>query len=171
MGQVMGFGVQVLEAERIDGEIVSSTRIRSLLEAGEVEHAARLLTRPHMVRGFVVNGEGRGHKMGCPTVNLAISKERVVAGAGVYICRAAVDDQTYGAVVNVGVRPTFEVGPVAPRVEAHLLVFNGDIYGREVSLYFLQHLRSERRFENMEKLVEQILMDIQKARQFLEKNP
>jgi riboflavin kinase/FMN adenylyltransferase len=170
MGQVMGFGVQVIEAHMADEEIVSSTRIRSLLEAGEVEHAARLLTRPHHVRGLVVKGEGRGRKMGIPTVNLAIPKEQVVAGAGVYVCRAVTGGQTLGAVVNVGVRPTFEVGPVAPRVEAHLLDFEGDIYGREVSLYFLKHLRSEQRFANADALAQQIHLDISEAHQFIKKN-
>lgn len=168
IGQVMGFGVQVVAAELADSEVVSSTRIRTLLEAGEVKHAARLLARPHRVSGLVVKGEGRGRKMGIPTINLAISKERVVAGAGVYVCRAILDEQVINAVVNVGVRPTFEVGPVAPRVEAHLLDFDGDIYGKEVRLDFLKRLRPEKKFASVDDLVKQIHHDIKTGRQFLD---
>lgn len=164
VGQVKGFGVQVIEAYRLGGEIVSSTRVRELLEAGEVEQAAQLLSRPHRVNGLVVKGEGRGRKMGYPTVNLKISKERVVAGAGVYACLVTLDEKNLPAVVNVGVRPTFEYGPVSPRVEAHILDFQGDIYGKEISLFFLSRLRNEQRFPNSEALVEQIGIDIQHAR-------
>lgn len=168
IGQVMGFGVQVVAAELADSEVVSSTRIRNLLDAGEVKHAARLLGRPHRVSGLVVKGEGRGRQMGIPTINLAISKEHVVAGAGVYVCQAFLDEKAIGAVVNVGVRPTFEVGPVAPRVEAHLLDFDGDIYGREVRLDFLQRLRTEKKFSSVDELVNQIHKDITTGRQILE---
>ena len=167
IGQVMGFGVQVVEAEQADDEVVSSTRIRNLLDAGEMEHANRLLARPHRVSGLVVKGEGRGSKMGIPTINLAIAKEHVVAGAGVYVCRAFLDDQVYGGVVNVGVRPTFEVGPVAPRVEAHLLDFEGNIYGKEVQLDFLKRLRPEKKFNSVDDLVTQIHRDIEIGREVL----
>ena len=164
VGQVLGFGVSVIEAYRVDGEIVSSSRIRALLDAGKVEQAAHLLSRPHRVSGLVVKGEGRGRQMGFPTVNLAINKERVVAGAGVYACLVDLDGQKLQAVVNVGVRPTFEYSPVAPRVEAHIFDFERDIYGKEISLFFLSRLRDEQRFPSVEALVKQIRKDIQQAR-------
>jgi riboflavin kinase/FMN adenylyltransferase len=115
----------------------------------------------------VISGEERGRKLGIRTANLAISKERVVPGAGVYACLVNHKGKTYQAVTNVGVRPTFEHTPVPPRVEAHLLDFEGDLYGEELTMSFEARLRGERRFSSVEALVARIKIDIQKAQEVL----
>jgi riboflavin kinase/FMN adenylyltransferase len=161
------FSVQEVSAFSVDGQIVSSSRIRTLLEAGEVKPAASLLGRSFSISGEVVSGEGRGRKLGIPTANLKISKERVVPGAGVYACLATYQGKTYPAVTNIGVRPTFEDQPVAPRVESHLLDFHQDIYGEMISLSFEARLRGEMRFQSVDALVAQINSDIETAREVL----
>ncbi len=164
-GEELGFAVQTIDAFRIGGEVVSSSRIRRLLEAGKVDQAAELLGRPYALRGIVERGDGRGRSIGIPTANLFIPKEKAVPGAGVYAAHAVLGGKTFRAVSNVGVRPTFEAEAVVPRVEAHILDFDEDIYGEEIELIFLAHLRGEQRFPNAEALVAQIHMDIIQARE------
>ncbi len=163
LGKEMDFDVRVIEAFKIRDEIVSSSRIRKLLEKGKVEEARELLGREHYVVGEVVLGEQRGKKIGFPTANLDVNKIRAVPGAGVYACIAELEGKWFRAVCNVGIRPTFETEPVAPRVEAHLLGFSGDIYGKEIELRFLARLRDEQRFDGVDALVSQIKADIDKA--------
>ncbi len=168
LGREMGFTVRVTEPVMVDGEVVSSTRIRRLLAQGAVERAARLLGRPYAVPGRVRRGDGRGRRIGVPTANLQVWSRRMVPAAGVYVARAHLaDGSRYGAAVNIGVRPTFEVRPVAPRVEAHLLGFAGDLYGQALTLEFLHRLRDERRFPSVEALVAQIQADIHAAEEWL----
>jgi riboflavin kinase/FMN adenylyltransferase len=153
---------------------VNSTRIRALLEAGEVAGAAELLGRPYGVRGRVVPGERRGRTLGFPTLNLDLENE-VVPATGVYATRAALLDAgepgrgaSFGSVTNVGRRPTF--GSAAPlRVEAHLFGFDAEAYGRRVELAFLARLREERRFPDVAALRAQIARDAEAARRHLEK--
>jgi len=142
-------------------------RIRGLLEAGDVESATSLLGRSFSISGEVVKGEGRGRKLGIPTANLSIAKERVVPGAGVYAGFITHQGKSYQSVTNIGVRPTFEDLPVAPRAESHILDFNEDLYGEEINLSFIARLRSELRFESVEALMAQINLDIEKAREVL----
>ncbi|MGD8454898.1 MAG: bifunctional riboflavin kinase/FAD synthetase [Anaerolineales bacterium] len=162
-GEELGFKVQALDAFQIEGEVVSSSRIRRCLEAGQVEQAAKLLGRPFSLCGLVEKGDGRGHKIGSPTANLAIRKELAVPAAGVYAVRVNLDNQTYRAVSNIGVRPTFEEQTTGPRVEAHILNFDKDIYGEEIELEFAAHLRDEQRFPSVEALIAQIQADIRQA--------
>jgi riboflavin kinase / FMN adenylyltransferase len=117
----------------------------------------------------VVQGDGRGRGLGIPTANLELWAERAIPKAGVYACRAQVGNETWGAVTNVGVRPTFEDKPVPPRVEAHLLDFNRDLYTQEMQLDFIAHLRDETRFPNVQALIDQIHADIEQARKILAK--
>ena len=163
LGEAMGYTVHVVQAYRLHGEVVSSTRIRQALAAGEVDRAAAMLGRHYAVPGKVVRGEGRGRQLGFPTANLAVWPKRMMPAAGVYACFAEVGGEAYPAVVNIGVRPTFENQPVAPRLEAHLLRFSGDLYGQEIVVTFLARLREERRFPSPEALVEQIRRDIAAA--------
>lgn len=168
LGQEMGFTLRVMDPVVVDGEVVSSTRIRRLLAAGAVEQAARLLGRPYAVPGRVRRGDGRGRRIGIPTANLQVWSRRMVPAAGVYVARAHLaDGRTFGAAVNIGVRPTFEIRPVPPRVEAHLLGFTGDLYGQPLILEFLHRLREERRFPSVEALVAQIRADILAAEEWL----
>ncbi|MGH2968723.1 MAG: bifunctional riboflavin kinase/FAD synthetase [Solirubrobacteraceae bacterium] len=157
------FGARVAELVELDGEIVSSTHIRGLVTAGEVDVARRFLGAPFQMRGTVVHGDKRGRKLGFPTANLVPDSALVVPGHGVYACRAQVGGENRLAAVNVGVRPTFQTGR-GLLVEAYLLDFDGDLYGRELRLDFLERLRGERRFDTVDALVEQMHRDVDDAR-------
>ena len=169
-GEELGFSVQTIEAFQMEGEVVSSSRIRGLLKDGQIGPVAELLGRPYSLRGSVEYGEGRGRSIGIPTANLSIEKERAVPGAGVYACFVTVNGKQYQAVSNVGVRPTFETELAAPRVEAHILDFEDDIYGQEIELAFLAHLRDEKKFPSVDSLVIQINTDISLAREILSRD-
>jgi len=157
------FTTRVAELVELDGEIVSSTHIRGLVTAGEVDVAHRFLGAPFQMRGIVAHGDKRGRTLGYPTANLVPDPTLVVPGHGIYACRAAVAGEQRIAAVNVGVRPTFQTGR-GLLVEAYLLDFEGDIYGQELRLEFLARLRGERRFETVEALVEQMHLDVGEAR-------
>lgn len=168
LGEEFGFTVQVMNAVQTEGETISSSRIRKLLETGEIATANQLLGRPFAITGKVIPGDGRGKTIGVPTANIETSPERAIPQAGVYACWAIWQGKTYPAVTNVGVRPTFETEPVPPRVEAHIMDFSHDLYGDQVTLEFIDRLRPERRFENIEALVAQIQQDIADGRRILE---
>jgi riboflavin kinase / FMN adenylyltransferase len=157
------FETRVAELVELDGEIVSSTHIRGLVIAGEVDVAHRFLVAPFQMRGTIVHGDKRGRTLGFPTANLVPDSALTVPGHGVYACRAEVDGERYVAAVNVGVRPTFQTGR-GLLVEAFLLDFSGDIYGRELRLEFLERLRGERRFDDIDALVEQMHRDVEDTR-------
>lgn len=167
IGKEIGFGVHTISPVAQGGEVVSSSRIRRLLEEGRVEQAASLMGRSFSIRGEVTGGEKRGRTLGFPTANLTVARERVVPGAGVYASLVTHKGVAYQAVTNVGVRPTFESGQVAPRVETHLLGFEGDLYGEELKISFEVRLRGEQRFANADALIHQIKADIEKAKEVL----
>jgi len=170
LGGQYGFEVHVIEAFEAEGGVVHSSRIRRAIEAGEITAANRLLGHQFTIYGKVIPGDGRGSTIGIPTANLHIAQERAVPGPGVYVCLAEVNGKTYPAVTNIGVRPTFEDTPVAPRIEAHILDFSGDIYGTEISLSFVDFLRPEQKFSGVEELVTQIRVDIARGRKILQNN-
>ena len=171
IGKDLGYTVEQIPPFEMDGQIVSSTRIRFLLGAGKVQDAAKLLGRSFTVSGTVVHGEQRGRTIGFPTANLEIWPMRAIPATGVYVCRTTVDGTPFGAVTNIGVRPTFEANPVPPRVEAHLLDFDGDLYGQSLTLEFVARLRGERRFDSVNALVAQIREDVTAARKVLNARP
>ena len=152
------YGVSILAVD----ENVSSTRIRELVVGGEVREAAGLLGRPYALRGEVVVGDRRGRLIGFPTANVLPDPRVVVPGIGVYAGHLTVDGQAHGACTNVGEAPTFDRRE--RRVEAHLLGFDGDLYGKIVDVSFLEKLRGERRFSGMEELKAQIGRDVEEAR-------
>jgi riboflavin kinase/FMN adenylyltransferase len=154
------FETRVVPLVEVDGEIVSSTRVRSLVAAGEVEAATRCLGAPFLLEGTVVEGDERGRKLGFPTANIVPSDDLVCPGHGVY---AAFADGRPAA-VNVGVRPTFETGR-GLLVEAHLIDFHGDLYGRTLRIAFISRLRGERRFAGVEELIAQMHRDVEAARE------
>jgi riboflavin kinase/FMN adenylyltransferase len=167
-GERLGFTVRVFEPVLIDGEVISSTRIRQTLRDGAVEQAARYLGRPFQLTGKVVEGAHRGRTLGIPTANLEVWDERAVPAVGVYACRALTALGGAQAVVNIGFRPTFEGGDAHPVVEAHLLDFAGDLYGTEVTLAFIARLRPEVKFAGVDALLAQIRRDIEAARAILD---
>lgn len=153
------FSTRVVPLVEVDGETVTSTRIRALIAAGEVEAAARCLGAPFLLEGPVVEGDRRGRALGFPTANLVPDDALVCPGHGVY---AAFADGRPAA-VNVGVRPTFDTGR-GLLIEAHLLEFEGDLYGRTLRIAFLARLRGERRFPGTEELIAQMHRDVEEAR-------
>ena len=153
------FETRVVSLIEVDGETVSSSHIRALFAAGDVGGAARFLGAPFTLEGEVVGGDRRGRELGMPTANLVPDDRIVIPGHGVYA--ATVDGRP--AAVNVGVRPTFETGR-GVLIEAHLIDFEGDLYGRSIRVAFLERLRGERRFESVEGLVEQMRADVEQAR-------
>jgi riboflavin kinase / FMN adenylyltransferase len=158
------FETNVTPLVEVKGETVSSTQIRGLVAAGEVQEAAAFLGGPFLFEGEVVEGDRRGRELGMPTANLVPDDALVVPGHGVYAAWA------YGlpAAVNVGVRPTFATGR-GLLVEAHLIGFEGDIYGETLRIAFLERMRGERAFDSVEALVEQMNRDVELAREICER--
>ncbi len=153
------FETRVVALIELDGEIVSSSRTRGLVAAGDVAQARRFLGAPLQLRGQVVHGDERGRKLGYPTANLIPPDELVCPAHGVYACRA--DGRP--AAVSIGVRPTFVTGR-GELIEAYLIDFEGDLYGATLRLDFLRRLRGERRFDGVEALVAQMGDDVEQAR-------
>lgn len=154
------FDTRVVPLVEVDGEVVSSSHIRALVTAGEVDLAAKMLGAPFQMRGEVVSGDRRGRTLGFPTANLVPDERLVIPGHGVYAGRA----DGMCAAINVGVRPTFGTGR-AVLVEAYVLDQELDLYGHVLRVDFLQRLRGERRFESVERLVDQMGADVELARE------
>ncbi|MBB84358.1 MAG: riboflavin biosynthesis protein RibF [Deltaproteobacteria bacterium] len=168
-GPHLGFSVTVIPEVSVEGRDVNSTRIRQLLAEGEVEEAAELLGRPFVARGEVTEGDRRGRTIGFPTANLAPDTE-ILPAPGVYYGRLRClrgagewEGKTLPAVTNVGYRPTFRDGRDLV-AEAHVIDFQGDLYGVEVDLTFEGRLRGEQRFESVDLLKKQIARDVDAAR-------
>jgi riboflavin kinase/FMN adenylyltransferase len=164
-GKRDGFAVDVVTPIEIDGAIVSSTRIRNLLLAGDVEAAARLLGRPYSIRGRVVHGAKRGRALGFPTINLALPKERLLPRDGIYAMWAEIREGRFKAAASLGVRPTFGGGERV--LEAFLLDFSGDVYGEEVEVAFVKRLRDEIAFASPAELSAQIARDVEETMRIL----
>jgi riboflavin kinase/FMN adenylyltransferase len=154
------FETRVVPLVEVEGEVVSSSHIRGLVLAGEVELASRFLGSPFELRGEVVQGDRRGRTLGFPTANIVPDDALVCPGHGVYAARA----DGACAAVSVGVRPTFGTGR-AVLVEAYLIDRDVDLYGRRLAVQFIQRLRGERRFESVEALVEQMRADVSRTRE------
>jgi riboflavin kinase/FMN adenylyltransferase len=160
------FSTRVAPLLEVEGEIVSSSHIRGLVLAGEVSAAARFLGSPFQMRGEVVSGDRRGRQLGFPTANLIPDDALVCPGHGVYACVA----DGMPAAVNVGVRPTFVTGR-GELVEAYVLDFDGNLYGKELRLEFIERLRGERRFASAEELIEQMHRDVELTREIAGRLP
>jgi riboflavin kinase / FMN adenylyltransferase len=158
------FETRVVPLVEVDGETVSSSRIRALIAAGEVDAAMRCLGAPFMVEGEVVEGDRRGHELGFPTANLVPDDHLIVPGHGVYAAFA----NGRPAAVNVGVRPMFETGR-GLLIEAYLIDFEGDLYGQNMRVAFVERLRGERRFPSVEDLIAQMHRDVDEARRIAAK--
>lgn len=164
LGQELGFAVRGLSAVALDQQVVSSTRIREAIQAGDLHAASQMLGRSYALAGPVIRGDGLGRTLGFPTANLDVAG-LALPPFGVYVARAAVGGTSLRAVVNIGVRPTLARGEPRLHVEAHLLDFAGDLYGRELELTFAEKLRDERKFPSPEALRNQIRADISAARE------
>ncbi|HIW35097.1 MAG TPA: bifunctional riboflavin kinase/FAD synthetase, partial [Candidatus Paenibacillus intestinavium] len=155
--------VDVIEAYLIDEVKVSSTAIREWLESGDIKRANHLLGRYFEVEGTVVQGDQRGRTIGFPTANLRLHAPYVTARLGVYAIIAHLGNKTYYGVMNHGMKPTFYEQDIVPVMEAHLFDFSKDIYGETMTIELVQFLRSERKFEGIAALIEQLQLDAKQA--------
>jgi riboflavin kinase/FMN adenylyltransferase len=153
------FETRVVPLVEVDGEAVSSTRIRALVAAGDMEHARHCLGAPFMVEGTVVTGDQRGRELGFPTANIVPDDRLVIPGHGVYAAFA----NGVPAAVNVGVRPTFESGR-GVLIETYLIDRTEDLYGTELRVAFVERLRGEKRFTGVEDLIAQMKIDVEDAK-------
>lgn len=155
----------IVPEQSMDGMRISSSHIRSLVEAGDVETAAKFLGHPHILSGEVVSGRQIGRTIGVPTANILIPDEVVVPKLGVYATECLIDGVRHKAVTNIGSRPTVDGHQV--RAESWILNFDGDLYGKEITLEFHKFLRPERKFASLEELKAQIQKDAEQTKQLL----
>ncbi|MCZ8512321.1 bifunctional riboflavin kinase/FAD synthetase [Paenibacillus filicis] len=158
------FAVEVVRPFHLDGEKVSSSRIRDDLQHGRVQDATVLLGRPYRLQGTVVHGEARGRTIGFPTANIRLEEPYLVPANGVYAIRAYVGGRSYAGVMNIGVKPTFHESLPAASLEAHLFEFNASIYGELIAVELLAFIRPERKFASVQELIAQIAADAEQAK-------
>lgn len=162
----LGIPCTVVPEQTVKGQRVSSTRIRSLIEGGEMATAVKFLGHPHVLTGSVVHGHQLGRKLGIPTANLLLPQGLVAPKFGVYVCRATVGGRSYASVTNVGTRPT--VSGVGITVESWFLDYTGDLYDREITLEFYRFLRPEMKFASLQELQQQIHRDAEEVRSYFD---
>ena len=159
LGAELKFTVHGMAAVSLDSRAVSSTRVREAITAGDLDDVSQMLGRAHSLAGTVVRGDGLGHQLGFPTANLDVTG-LVLPPHGVYAVHAEADGRTHRAVLNIGHRPTLQDPHPQLRVEAHLIDFTGDLYGKELEVAFVEKLRPEQKFASLGDLRHQIAQDI-----------
>lgn len=157
---------RIVEDQMLDHMRISSTHIRQLIEQGEMEQAVRFLGHPHVLSGTVICGQKLGRTIGIPTANLSLADDTVCPMLGVYACKARVDSKEYLAVTNIGNRPTVNGQHIT--VEAWLLDFTGDLYGKTLTLSFYKFLRPEQKFDSLEELATEIQKNALQTRKIFE---
>jgi riboflavin kinase / FMN adenylyltransferase len=168
LGREMKFSVEVIPPYTINGEVVSSTLIRQALIQGDMKKVERLMGRHFYLRGKVITSDKRGRILGFPTANLDIKLQQALPGNGIYATITQVNDKRFPSATNIGTRPTFGEGE--KMVETHLLNYEGDLYGKEITVEFVQKLRDEQRFSSSEELKIQIEKDVRKVKALLAKD-
>ena len=163
LGSELKFIVHGLAAVSLDGDTVSSTRIREAIREGNLDHAGQMLGRPYSLSGPVEKGDQLGRQLGFPTANLGVPG-LVIPPLGVYAVHARVGGSTHRGLINIGRRPTLQNPDPPLRAEVHLLEFQGEIYGEEMEITFVEKIREERRFASLDDLKQQIARDILRAR-------
>lgn len=159
---------QVASMQSLGGDIISSTRIRDLLSEGQVRRAAELMQHRHLVQGRVIHGDARGRTIGFPTANLDQTSV-VIPAPGVYAGTTEWDTHRFPCAIHIGESPTFESGD-AGKIEAHLIGFQGDLYGQTLSVRFVDFVRKTKRFDSADDLIKQLQQDIQSAQQLLDQS-
>ena len=166
LGKIHGFDVEEVGAEMVDGTAVSSTKIRKALQEGDVKQANRLLGYFYSISGKVVHGNRIGHKIGFPTANIELEDEyKLISAIGVYACLVEWKGRTYKGMGNIGYRPTIEPGDLT--IEVHIFDFDEEIYGEVITIFFIDRIRNEKKFENLSALREQLICDKAKALEML----
>jgi riboflavin kinase/FMN adenylyltransferase len=164
LGEELHFAVHGVAAVSLDGQVVSSTRIREAIRAGDFDSASQMLGRAYSIAGEIIHGDQLGHQLGFPTANLDTTG-LLLPPNGVYVAHASVGGKIFRAVLNIGLRPTVKNPTPVPRVEIHLLDFSGDLYGQELEITFATKLRDEQKFADLVELKAQIARDIVEAKQ------
>lgn len=162
-----GLPCTIVPQQELDGSRISSTRIRQALEAGDLNEANHLLGHPHLLTETVVSGQAIGRTIGVPTANMHLPEDILCPAFGVYACKATVEGKSYPAVTNIGTRPT--VGGHSVTVEPWLLDFDGDLYGKQLTLEFFSYLRPEKKFPDLQALQQEILKNAAETRKIFEK--
>ncbi len=160
-----GYQVELIEKVRVDGEEVSSTRVRQAVRAGEMEKVTAMLGAPYRVSGKVVHGRQLGRKLGMPTANLLPDERKLLPPNGVYYSRAEIGEKTYRGISNVGYKPTVSEEKIMG-VETYLYDFGGEVYDRDMTVELLAFRRAERAFASVEALQRQIETDVEAGRNF-----
>jgi len=169
LAQKYNFDVEIVEPILIDNEIISSTKIRECLRSGDIKKANNFISREYAFSGKVVHGATRGRLLGFPTANiLPMDENKLIPQNGVYAVRCSMDSEEYFGVMNIGFRPTFEIGNNLV-IEVHIFNFNQEIYDREITISFIDRLRDEKKFFSKEELIYQIERDKKKAIQIIGK--
>ncbi|MCP5060950.1 MAG: bifunctional riboflavin kinase/FAD synthetase [Ignavibacteriae bacterium] len=167
LGKEKNIGITVVGAKEVEDTIISSTKIRKALLKGDIEFANKMLGRSYSLSGKVVEGSKRGRTLGFPTANLEVEdKNKLIPQNGVYFVEVEVDSQKYYGVLNVGLRPTFN-NRVEPIAEVHILEFENNIYGKKITIDFIQRLRDEKKFASVDELKTQITEDIKEAKKLI----
>lgn len=159
LAPVFGYEVEVFEKECLEDKVISSTYVRYMLQNGEMETVENLLGYPYYVSGTVVHGHAIGRKLGIPTLNLIPDDEKMLPPNGVYLTKTVFGQEEHLGITNVGVKPTIS-GEELKGIETHLFDYEGDLYGREVTVVFYAFERPERRFESLEDLKKQLREDV-----------
>ena len=167
IGSELGYTVEVVSALSDKSGVISSTEIRKLIEVGNVAEAARLLGHPYSLHGPVIHGDARGRTIDVPTANISYAPDKMIPAKGIYACWGYLDGKRHRAAINIGTNPTFTPEKQSLNVEAHLLDFRQEIYGEDVRLEFVARLRDELKFDSVEKLLEQIWLDIENTKKIL----
>ncbi len=165
LGRVKNFSVTVVEPQKFDSAILSSTRVRQLIVQGELAEATRILGRYPSLRGRVVKGDQRGRTLGFPTANLALADRRLIPANGIYAVRVRINGDWFGGAASIGVRPTFD--GKNRLVEVYVIDWDGDLYDRVIEVQFVKWLRDELKFESVDALVAQMKRDVDEARRAL----
>lgn len=163
-----GFGIQVMEPFKVGNDVVSSTLIRNMIEAGDLENCKVFLGRNYNIGGTVVVGKRNGRKFGFPTCNIVIDSTMITPPNGVYVTFCNVDGKRYPSITNVGVKPT--IGIFDKNIETHIFNFNQDLYGRRINVEFLKKIRDEIKFNSIDELTKQISDDCIKVKAFHRRN-
>jgi riboflavin kinase/FMN adenylyltransferase len=164
LGAQFDFDVVGIPPIKANGDVLSSTAIRQAIERGDLARASQMLGRDYTILGTVVHGDNLGKKIGYPTANLSAHSEQFPPN-GVYLADASLDGALHHGVVNLGFRPTVSSGKAERVLEIHLLDFHREIYGKDIEVQFLKYLRPEKKFKSIDALVQQIDLDVQKARE------
>ena len=155
--------VHSIDIKRLDSLVISSSEIKKLISKGSIEKVNKLLGRNYHISGKVIHGEKRGRLIGFPTTNLS-TEWNFLPKKGVYVSKVVISDKSYQSITNIGVRPTFNANSL--QIESHIFDFNKNVYGKKIKIYFLVRIRNEKKFETVEKLIENITKDVNFGRKY-----